>query len=205
MTNPGPRSAELANHDTLVAASARRPTAHTRRRWLPMVVAASIAGTAIPACAAPAQSLDSATVLHLEAPDYDAESEGDALEIVPVIAYREAGPLEWISSESEGAARSKVERRPMLVSFATEWCGVCKRIAKETFGDPRVKARAGRFIAVRIDATNDDDPQVNAALLKYAVVGLPTIVLLDSAGHEQRRFTELVRPDTLLAEIDRVH
>ena len=64
--------------------------------------------------------------------------------------------------------------------------------------------QAGRFVAVRIDATNDDDPQVSAALSKYAVIAVPTLILFDSSGHEQRRFTDFIRPDTLLGEIAQV-
>ena len=36
----------------------------------------------------------------------------------------------------------------MLLHFAAEWCSACKRMAVETFGDPRVKTQAGRFVAV---------------------------------------------------------
>jgi thiol:disulfide interchange protein len=112
--------------------------------------------------------------------------------------------LVWLSSETEALERGRDERRPVLVHFDSQWCADCKRMKQETFDDPRVKAQAGRFVAVRIDATNDEDPQVSAALQKYTVINVPTLILLDSSGHEQRRFTELVGPETLLHEIDQV-
>lgn len=136
--------------------------------------------------------------------DGDAEPPAEAASPAgaPLSAIR--GPLVWLASETEALAQGRAERRPVLVHFATEWCADCKRMVSETFGDPRVKTEAGRFVAVRIDATNDEDPQVSAALSKYAVVNVPTLILLDSTGHEKRRFTELIGPDTLLHEIDRV-
>jgi len=167
------------------------------------VVAGLVLGL-FPACGASAKPLDATSVVRVDGPDADSEAEGDNADLAPPVVARPVGQLEWISSEEEGVAQSKTERRPMLVSFGTEWCAACKRLVKETFGDPRVKTQAGRFVAVRIDATNDEDPQVGAALLKYSVIGLPTLILLDSTGHEQRRFTEFVRPDTLLAEIQHV-
>jgi thiol-disulfide isomerase/thioredoxin len=200
MKTTGRQRANVANHDTAVAA-----VVTSARRGAPIVVAALLAWATLPACAAPAPAADATSVVRIDGPDVEAEGDGEGADLAPAVVARPEGQLEWISSEEEGAVQSKAERRPMLVSFATEWCGACKRLVKETFADPRVKSEAGRFVAVRIDATNDEDPQVGAALLKYAVIGLPTIVLLDSEGHEQRRFTEFVRPDALLAEIERVH
>lgn len=200
MASTGRERADVANHDTAVAAVVKGA-----RRAAPIAVVALLAWGALPACAAPAPAADVTSVVRVDGPDTEAEGDGDGADLAPALVARPEGQLEWISSEEEGAVQSKAERRPMLVSFATEWCAACKRLVKETFADPRVKRQAGRFVAVRIDATNDEDPEVSAALLKYAVIGLPTIVLLDSAGHEQRRFTEFVRPDALLAEIERVH
>ena len=136
--------------------------------------------------------------------DGDAEPAPDAASVAALPLATTRGPLVWLASETEALAQGRAERRPVLVHFATEWCADCKRMVSETFGDPRVKTEAGRFVAVRIDATNDEDPQVSAALSKYAVVNVPTLILLDSSGHETRRFTELIGPDTLLHEIDRV-
>ena len=81
-------------------------------------------------------------------------------------------------------ASAKAEKRPLIVDFTAEWCGACKEIAKHTFADPRVmeKALAANFVAVKVDATNDEDPQVDAVKGKYKVVGLPTVVIYDSTG-----------------------
>lgn len=137
-------------------------------------------------------------------PDADPESAETPAPPAPAAASAADTQLTWLASEEEALERGLAERRPVLVHFETEWCADCRRMVSETFGDPRVKTQAGRFVAVRIDATDDEDPQVSAALSKYAVVSVPTLILLDSSGHERRRFTELVGPDTLLAEIDRV-
>jgi thiol:disulfide interchange protein DsbD len=131
----------------------------------------------------------------------DVEPESTAQAAAPAGSQR---PLVWLSSEREALERGREERRPVLVHFDSQWCADCKRMKQETFGDPRVEARAGRFVAVRIDATNDEDPQVGAALEKYTIINVPTLILLDSSGHEQRRITELVGPEALLQEIEQV-
>ena len=109
--------------------------------------------------------------------------------------------LEWLSSESDGLRLAQAEHRPVIVDFGAEWCGACKELTKHTFADDSVRSEAGRFVAVRVDATDEDDPQVNAIKGKYKVVGLPTVVVLDSHGKEQARFNEFVPPERFLAAI----
>jgi len=110
--------------------------------------------------------------------------------------------LAWLHSEDEALARSKTEKRPLLVDFTATWCGACQEMAKDTFADPRVMTKAGNFVAVKIDATNDEDPAVTAVMDKYKVKGLPTVLLIDSSGTERKRFTEFVGPERFLTEIE---
>jgi thiol:disulfide interchange protein len=176
---------------------ARRPAARVL-----LVASSLVAGALLTACAPPAPS---------DPTRADDPAEGEAGDEAADARATSAGAaaagdqLVWLSSEREALQRGRDERRPVLVHFDSQWCADCKRLKQETFGDPRVKAQAGRFVAVRIDATNDEDPQVSAVLQKYTVINVPTLILLDSSGHEQRRITELVSPETLLHEIDQVH
>ncbi len=113
--------------------------------------------------------------------------------------------LEWLTSEAEGSRIASAEHRPLIVDFGAEWCGACKELTAHTFSDDTVRAEAGRFVAVRVDATDDDDPQVNAVKDKYKVVGLPTVVVMDSSGRERVRFNEFVPPDRFLSAIRTVN
>jgi thiol:disulfide interchange protein DsbD len=116
------------------------------------------------------------------------------------------GSLTWEHSEQLASTKAKTEKRPLLVDFTAEWCGACKELAKETFSDPRVMERAvaANFVAVKVDATNDEDPQVDAVKDKYKVVGLPTVVIYDSNGQERKRFNEFIGPEPFLAAIEGV-
>jgi thioredoxin:protein disulfide reductase len=113
--------------------------------------------------------------------------------------------LQWLTSEAEGTKIATVEHRPLIVDFGAEWCGACKELTTHTFADEGVRIEAGRFVAVRVDATDDDDPQVNAIKDKYKVVGLPTVVVMDSAGQERVRFNEFVPPERFLSAIRAVN
>ncbi len=113
--------------------------------------------------------------------------------------------LHWLGSEAEGRKLAGVEHRPVIVDFGASWCGACNELNTHTFSDASVEAEAGRFVAIRVDATDDEDPQVNAVKDKYHVVGLPTVVVLDSEGRERVRFNEFVPPDRFLEAIRAVN
>lgn len=93
-----------------------------------------------------------------------------------------------------GAMRQRLEteRMPTIIDFTATWCTACKELDRLTFADPEVRAEAGRFLAVKVDATLDEDPEVVTALRELSVKGLPTVVLLDSSGREAQRFTDFV-------------
>lgn len=117
-------------------------------------------------------------------------------------------PTAALSWEREGLdkalARASSEKRPMLIDFTADWCLACKELDAKTFSEARVGQELGRFVAVKVDATNNDDPRVAATMTRFKVVGLPTVVLFDSRGQEAMRFNDFVPPDEFLKSAQRV-
>lgn len=113
--------------------------------------------------------------------------------------------LRWESSETAATARAAGEHRPLIVDFGATWCAACKELEEKTFHDPHVRAEGARYVAVRVDATNDDDPDVTRVREKYgATEGLPVVLLMGSDGREAVRFTEFVPPDRFAAALANV-
>jgi len=98
-------------------------------------------------------------------------------------------------------AQARSESRPLLVDFGAAWCGACKELDKLTFSQASVKEEAARFVAVKVDATNDEEPVVADSIKRMNVLGLPTVILFDSAGTEVNRFTDFVPPEVMLAAL----
>lgn len=117
-----------------------------------------------------------------------------------------AEALTWERYDIEKAvARAVADKRPLIVDFTAAWCAACKELDKQTFSEPRVGQELARFVAVKVDATNNDDPVVEELLARYKVVGLPTVVLFDSRGKEVVRFNDFVPPDEFLLSAQRVN
>jgi len=110
----------------------------------------------------------------------------------------------WMTQEKEALALATQQKRPVLIDFTAEWCAACKKLARTTFVDPKVRPELERFVMLKIDATNDDDPAVVDVSERYKVKGLPTVILMDSSGAEKQRFTDFVEPGPFFEAISGV-
>jgi thiol:disulfide interchange protein DsbD len=106
-----------------------------------------------------------------------------------------APDITWLTNEEAALAKATAEGKPVLIDFGAEWCAACKKLEHQTFPDPSVRSEAQRFVALRVDATDDEDPQINKLKDKYKVVGLPTVIMLDKSGKEVVRFNDFVKAD----------
>jgi thiol:disulfide interchange protein DsbD len=122
--------------------------------------------------------------------------------------------LSWQApSESPGVAtlteqvrkQAISEGRPLLVDFTAAWCAACKELEKLTFADERVQREAGRFMAMKVDATDNEDPLVEATLKAHGISGLPVVILFNSAGDEAQRFNDFVKAEPFLKALERIN
>ncbi|EYF06950.1 protein-disulfide reductase DsbD family protein [Chondromyces apiculatus] len=110
-------------------------------------------------------------------------------------AAGEAPHITWLADEKAGREAAAAGAKPVIVDFGASWCGACKELEHKTFPEASVRKEATRYTAIRVDATDDEDPNVVALQAKYGVKGLPTVILLDSTGKEAARFNEFVPAD----------
>jgi len=95
-----------------------------------------------------------------------------------------AATLEWIHQDEAGAiARARAEGKPVLIDFWADWCSACRELDRVAWADPRVKQAARRFVALKMDGTQDSDA-FQRVFDKYGVVGMPTVIFIDSRGRE---------------------
>jgi len=106
-----------------------------------------------------------------------------------------APAIVWETDEAAVLAKATAAGKPVVIDFGAAWCKACKELEEHTFPTAAVRKEAARFSAVKVDGTDDEDPNYVALQAKYKVVGLPTVILLDGTGKEVARFNEFVPAD----------
>ena len=105
--------------------------------------------------------------------------------------------IHWATSFETALERAKKNDRPVLVDFEADWCGWCKKLDRETYGNDKVIRLVNEFfVAVKVDT--DEHPAISE---RYKVSGLPTILVLSPDGAELERLTGFRPPQKLLGEL----
>jgi len=92
--------------------------------------------------------------------------------------------LVWQSYSDQKVAAAIAQSKPVVIDFYADWCISCHELDHFVFSAPKVAARLSQLTTLRVDATHMDDPQVQAMIDRYGLIGLPTVIFLDTHGHE---------------------
>jgi thiol:disulfide interchange protein DsbD len=119
------------------------------------------------------------------------------------IPPRKGVEVQWQKYDAKAVSATG---KPIVIDFFATWCIPCKELDEKTFSDASVAKDLDRFTRIKADLTNADDPAVKELTKRYAIVGVPTVVFIDSSGHEQQqlRLTGFEKPEQFLARTQQV-
>jgi thiol:disulfide interchange protein DsbD len=111
--------------------------------------------------------------------------------------------VQWQKYDANAIANAG---KPVVIDFYADWCLPCKELDEKTFSDRAVASELDRFVRVKANLTNDQDAAVQRLTQQYRIIGVPTLIFLDSAGHELKaqRLTGFEKPDAFLARLKQV-
>jgi len=115
-----------------------------------------------------------------------------------VMSAETESKVKWLYDYDQALARAGDENKPILVDFYRDWCGWCKKLDAETYGNETVAAFLNEsFICLKVDAEEHVD-----LAEEYDVVGYPTILFLSPDGEEIGRIAGYKPPDKFLQDAE---
>jgi thioredoxin-related protein len=108
--------------------------------------------------------------------------------------------INWRSYE-EGMVVSKIEKKKVFLHFYADWCGFCRKMAKDTFQDSSVVDYLNsNFISVRVDTDKNQQTAAN-----YGVAALPLNMFLTNRGEPILSIPGYIPADTMLLMLKEIN
>jgi len=113
--------------------------------------------------------------------------------------------LKW-TNITDGMKQASTAKKKMLVDVYTDWCGWCKKMEKDTYGDDCVKNYlAQNYVLIRLNAESDSKETVGNEEVTQAdiasafrVDGYPTTVFLTADGQRITSVPGYMKPAEFL-------
>ncbi len=111
---------------------------------------------------------------------------------------------DWEYFSETNYEKSIAEGDKIIIDFYADWCIPCKELDALTFSDQRVIEKSKEFSAFKVDMTKTLSEETERIRNKFRIVGMPTVLLIDSKGNEVERLTGFVNADEFLSMLDKV-
>ena len=92
-------------------------------------------------------------------------------------------------------ALTEISGKGAIIDFYADWCIPCKELDAATFSDPKVIELSKNFETYKANMTESLSPEVEALREKYKILGVPTVLILNSQGEEKERITGFVNSE----------
>ena len=102
-------------------------------------------------------------------------------------------------------ALAEIDGRGVIIDFYADWCIPCKELDAMTFSDPKVIELSKEFETYKADMTESLSPEVEALRETYNIIGVPTVLILNSRGEEQERITGFVNAEEFYKIISEIN
>jgi thioredoxin-related protein len=123
-----------------------------------------------------------------------------------------AGGENWLGY-SEAVKKAGEVHRIVLVDVYTDWCGWCKRMDRDVYGDPAVRAVLDEhFVVAKLDAESGNTHPFQGQTASereiakaYGITGYPTTVFLSEDGEPITILPGYIPKETFLKVLEYIH
>ena len=109
----------------------------------------------------------------------------------------------WEPYQADKLAMAKKAGKPVVLDFYADWCLSCHELDRFTYSNPNVIAALEPFVRLKVDLTNPNAIGSAKLIQHFSIIGVPTILFLDSKGEEvsSSRITGYASPKSFLAAL----
>ncbi|HEY2275905.1 MAG TPA: protein-disulfide reductase DsbD [Steroidobacteraceae bacterium] len=115
----------------------------------------------------------------------------DPLAPIPALAHEQRQlPFRAIHTVAElerEVRAASAAKHGVLLDFSADWCTSCKEMERYTFTDPGVEGALADVALLRADVTADN-PDTQALLRHFGIIGPPTIAFYGPDGQERSQY-----------------
>ena len=101
----------------------------------------------------------------------------------------------WEKYSSENYEAALQNNDKMIIDFYADWCIPCKELDALTFSDAKVISALSDFKPLKVDMTKSISDETAQLREKFRIIGMPTILFIDSKGNEVNRITGFVNAE----------
>ncbi len=114
--------------------------------------------------------------------------------------------VKGIDELDQQLAIAKSAGKSVMLDFYADWCIACKDFEHKTFSDPLIKPMLDNMVLIQSDVTANDELDI-ALQDKMRVLGLPTIVMFNPQGVEQKhlRVVGFQNPQQFKKTLDQIN
>lgn len=120
-----------------------------------------------------------------------------AVSIYALWPVEKASP-DWQKFSIEKYEKSIENHENMVVDFYADWCIPCKELDAVTFSNPDVVSKSKEFTMYKVDMTQTMSDETETLRNKFNILGMPTVLIIDSRGNEVKRLTGFVNAKEFL-------
>ncbi len=156
------------------------------------------------ACAPPPPPPPDTPVVPVEIADVEASEGAGGAELPAVVEAppdKPPPPIGWRDDVEPAIDAARRAMRPALLYIRADWAVAAIELDRELWSDPEVRRAMRGVEAIRIDVTSND-ATAQAHMRRWFADGVPMLIVLDRAGHEQRRFRGRPEAAELVAALD---
>ncbi|MFH1195590.1 MAG: thioredoxin family protein, partial [bacterium] len=105
---------------------------------------------------------------------------------------------DWQKYSDAAYEQALASNQKILVDFYADWCIPCKELDALTFSDIRVVELSKEFVCFKVDMTQTMSDETEIIRDKFKILGMPTVLVIDTKGQEADRLTGFLSANDFL-------